>query len=169
MQNKLICLNNRRGDLMTNDRSPRTSQSREKQVRRTPWRPPSTLDAPKPPEGYTHRWIRESVMGHDDRKNLSARLREGFELVRADEYPDFEAPSIQDGKHAGVIGVGGLVLARFPVESRQERTDFFNKKTEEQISAVDNDLMRESNPSMPISKPDRQTRVTFGGNKNSSE
>ena len=87
---------------MTNDRSPRTSQDREKQVRRTPWRPPSTLDAPKPPEGYTHRWIRESVMGHDDRKNLSARLREGFELVRADEYPDFEAPSIQDGKHAGV-------------------------------------------------------------------
>jgi hypothetical protein len=108
-------------------------------------------------------------MGQDDRKNLSARLREGFELVRADEYPDFEAPSIQDGKHAGVIGVGGLVLARFPVESKKERTEYFNKKTEEQISAVDNDLMRESNPSMPISKPDRQTRVTFGGNKNSSE
>ena len=150
---------------MTNDRSPRTSQNREKQVRRSPWRPPSTLDAPEPPEGYTHRWIRESVMGQDDRKNLSARLREGFELVRAEEYPNFEAPTIQDGKHAGVIGVGGLVLARFPIESKNERDLYYRQKTQDQMDAVDNDLMREQHPSMPISKPDRQTRVTFGGKR----
>ena len=68
-----------------NNRSPRTSQTREKTVRAKPWTPPSQLDAPDPPEGFVHRWVRESVMGFDDKKNLSARLREGFELVRADE------------------------------------------------------------------------------------
>ena len=101
-------------------------------------------------------------MGYDDKKNLSARLREGFELVRADEYPDFEAPTVTDGKHAGVIGVGGLVLARFPIESKQERDAYYRGKARDQMVAVDNDLMREQHPSMPISK-DRQSRVTFGG------
>jgi hypothetical protein len=145
------------------DRTQRTSQTREKTSRRKPWRPPSTLDAPNPPEGYVHRWIRESVMGHDDKKNLSARLREGFELVRADEYPEYESPTVQEGKYSGVIGVGGLLLARFPIESKIERDKYFAGKTEDQMIAVDNDLMRESNPSMPISKPERQSRVTFGG------
>ena len=145
------------------DQQPRAAQTRAKQERRKPWRPPSTLDAPPAPEGYVHRWIRESVMGFDDKKNLSARLREGFELVRADEYPDFEAPSIQDGKHAGVIGVGGLILARFPIESKLERDAHYQRMTDNQMEAVDNDLMREQHPSMPISKPDRQSRVTFGG------
>ena len=144
------------------DRTPRTKEPREKTSRRKPWQPPSTLDAPPAPEGYTHRWIRESVMGNDDKKNLSARLREGFELVRADEYPDFESPTIQDGKHAGVIGVGGLLLARFPIESKKERDNYFRGKTQDQMLAVDNDLMREEHASMPILKPDRQSRVTFG-------
>ena len=144
------------------DRTPRTKETREKTSRRKPWQPPSTLDAPPAPEGYTHRWIRESVMGNDDKKNLSARLREGFELVRADEYPDFESPTIQDGKHAGVIGVGGLLLARFPIESKKERDNYFRGKTQDQLLAVDNDLMREEHASMPILKPDRQSRVTFG-------
>ena len=144
------------------DRTPRTAQTREKDSRRKPWQPPSTLDAPPAPEGYTHRWIRESVMGQDDKKNLSARLREGFELVRADEYPDFEAPTLQEGKHAGVIGVGGLLLARFPIESKKERDAYYRGKTADQMLAVDNDLMREEHSSMPILKPDRQSRVTFG-------
>tara|TARA_R100001510_G_scaffold40900_1_gene37259 strand:- start:348 stop:806 length:459 start_codon:yes stop_codon:yes gene_type:complete len=150
-----------------NDRSPRTSQTREKTVRAKPWTPPSQLDAPDPPEGFVHRWVRESVMGFDDKKNLSARLREGFELVRADEYPDFEAPTVQDGKHAGVIGVGGLVLARIPEETVGQRQAYFQGQTKDQMVAVDNDLMREQHPSMPISKPDRQSRVTFGGDRSS--
>ena len=150
-----------------NDRSPRTSQTREKTVRAKPWTPPSQLAAPDPPEGFVHRWVRESVMGFDDKKNLSARLREGFELVRADEYPDFEAPTVQDGKHAGVIGVGGLVLARIPEETVGQRQAYFQGQTKDQMDAVDNDLMREQHPSMPISKPDRQSRVTFGGDRSS--
>ena len=150
-----------------NDRTPRNSQTREKSVRPTPWKPPAQLDAPPPPKGFVHRWVRESVMGFDDKKNLSARLREGFELVRADEYPDFEAPTIQDGKHAGVIGVGGLVLARIPEETVSQRKSYFQGQTRDQMTAVDNDLMREQHPSMPISKPDRQSRVTFGGDRSS--
>tara|TARA_R100000664_G_C2740763_1_gene129291 strand:+ start:117 stop:569 length:453 start_codon:yes stop_codon:yes gene_type:complete len=143
------------------DRTPRTTATREKDSRRKPWQPPSSLDAPPAPEGYIHRWIRTTVMGYDDNKNLSARLREGFELVRADEYPDFQAPTIQDGKHAGVIGVGGLVLARFPLESKEERDKFYQTKTADQMVAVDNDLMREQHSSMPIHN-ERQSRVTFG-------
>ena len=143
------------------ERTPRNTATRETESRRKPWTPPSSLDAPPPPEGYVHRWIRESVMGYDDNKNLSARLREGFELVRADEYPDFAAPTIQDGKHAGVIGVGGLILARFPLESKTERDRFYREKTADQMTAVDNDLMSEQHSSMPIHN-DRQSRVTFG-------
>ena len=144
-------------------RSSRTTETREKTTRRTPWKPPSSLDAPPAPEGDIHRWIRTSTMGVDDTKNLSARLREGFDLVRADEYPDFHSPTIQDGKHAGVIGVGGLVLARFPLERQAERNAYIQSKTDGQQEAIDNDMLREQHPSMPISKPDRQSRVTFGG------
>ena len=146
------------------DRTSRTTMTREKQTRRKPWTPPSTLDAPTAPEGYTHRWIRESIMGFDDKKNLSARLREGYELVRQDEYPDFEAPTVQDGKYAGVIGVGGLLLARIPNETRAERNDYFAQKTDDQNTAVEQKLMREQHTSMPIHQ-DRQSRVTFGGDR----
>ena len=147
----------------TSARASRTSTTREQKSRPQPWKPPSSLDAPPAPEGYTHRWIRSNVMGHDDTKNLSARLREGYELVRADEYPDFNAPTIQDGKHAGIIGVGGLILARFPDETNEQRKAYFAQKTADQQSAIDNDMLREQHPSMPISKPERQSRVTFGG------
>jgi len=93
-------------------------------------------------------------------------MREGYELVRKDEYPDFEAPVIESGKYTGVFGQGGLVLARIPEETIKERNAYFNQKTQDQINAVDSDMMREnSHSTMTISKPDRQTRVTFGGPK----
>lgn len=146
------------------DRKPRAETTRTSTARPVVWKPPSTLDAPPPPEGYVHRWIRMESGGVDDRKNLSARLREGFELVRAEEYPDRDdLPTINDGKHAGVIAVGGLVLARIPVELVQQRNAYYRKQAGDQLSAVDNDLLRENNPVMPIIKPDRQSRVTFGG------
>ena len=144
-------------------RTLRTNETRVKEARREPWKPPSILDAPPPPEGYTHRWIRSEVMGFDDRKNVSARTREGWELVRGEEHPDFDIPTVQDGQHAGVIGVGGLLLARIPLEIVEERNAYYRGMTGQQMQAVDNDLAREQHPSMPISKPDRQSRVTFGG------
>lgn len=144
--------------------APRATESRTNNSRPMVWKPPSTLDAPPPPEGYVHRWIRTEINGYDDRKNLSARLREGFELVRAEEYPDrTDLPSINEGRHAGVIAVGGLMLARIPEELVRQRNAYYSGKAAEQIEAVDNSLFKESNSVMPISKPERQSRVTFGG------
>ena len=94
--------------------------------------------------------------------NMHARLREGWVLVRAEEYPDFDAPTIDEGKHAGVIGVGGLVLARIPEETVDQRTEYYRERTRDQMVAVDQDLMREQHPSMPINN-ERQSRVSFGG------
>jgi len=144
------------------DRNSRSAESRDNQTRRKPWSPPSLLDAPTPPEGYVYRWIRESMVGQQDQANMSKRIREGWEPVMAKAHPDFQAPTIEDGKHAGVIGVGGLILAKMPIETVQERRAYFAQLAGEQMEAVDNNLMRESNPVMPISKPNRQTKVTFG-------
>lgn len=144
------------------DRTPRSAESRDKVSRRKPWQPPSLLDAPPPPQGYVYRWIRESMIGQNDPANMSKRIREGWEPVRAEDHPDFEAPSIEDGKHAGVIGVGGLILAKIPKETVDERRAYYQNVADQQIQAVDNDLMRESNQVMPISNPNRTTKVTFG-------
>ena len=146
------------------DRSNRETATREKQERRKAWRPPSQLDAPPAPIGYKHRWIRERVMDYDDKANIYKRQREGYELVRAEDYPDAEFPVIDEGKNAGVIGQGGLLLARIPDEIVEERNDYFRKKTNTQMEAVDRDLMKESNPAMPISK-DRKSQVAFGGKR----
>ena len=147
-------------------RSPRASNTREKTAARKPWAPPSMLDAPQAPDGYKHRWIRAETRGFNDTKNVSAKLREGWELVRKDEYPDFEAPVVDGGKYEGVFGVGGLVLARIPLEIVAERTAYFNERSADQMEAVDQDMMRENaHSTMTISRPDRQSRVSFGGKK----
>ena len=152
----------------TVDRSSRASKTRTAKPRRKPWAPPSLLDAPDPPEGYVHRWIRSEVRGFDDRKNISARMREGWELVRKEEYPDFEAPTIDDGKYEGVFGVGGLLLARIPTEVVDERSSYFKRQNVDAMQAVDNDLFKENqHHSMSIQNPERQSRVTFGGPKSS--
>ena len=125
------------------------------------------MDAPPAPEGFTHRWIRAEVRGFDDRKNISARLREGWELVRKDEYPDFEAPILEGGRHEGVFGVGGLLLARIPNEIVEERKEYFEQMNSDAMEAVDNDMFKENqHHSMAIQKPERQSRVSFGGPKN---
>ena len=143
----------------------RSADTRVKTQRKRVWQRPSSLDAPPAPDGYIHRWIRAEVQGFQDTKNVINRLREGYELVRADEYPEMQMPTIEDGKHAGVIGVGGLLLARIPEELIKQRDAYYNGLTEDQIKAVDNDLLKDAHPSMPISTPDRQSRVTFGGSQ----
>jgi len=150
----------------TIDRTPRASGTRANRSARKPWSPPSLLDAPPAPEGFTHRWIRSEVRGFDDRKNVSARMREGWELVRKDEYPSFEAPTVEGGRHEGVFGVGGLLLARIPTEIVEERKEYFDQMNSDAMQAVDNDLFKENqHHSMAIQKPERQSRVTFGGPK----
>ena len=143
----------------------RASQTKVKQQKKV-WTPPSSLDAPPAPDGFKHRWIRAESMGFDDTSNMSAKLRSGFELVRAAEYSEIDYPTIQDGKYKGVIGVGGLLLARIPDEIVEARREYFEQQTQDRNDAIENDLMKEQHPSMPINN-DRQTRVTFGGTKKS--
>ena len=153
--------------MQTDDKkTSRASQTREKTSRKKVWTPPSSLDAPPCPDGYHQRWIRAETMGFDDTKNMAGKIRSGYELVRADEYPDSDYPQVEDGKYKGVIGVGGLVLARVPDEIAKQRGDYYAKQHSDKVEALDHDLMKEEHQSMPINI-DRQTRVTFGGSKKS--
>ena len=150
---------------MENDKkTSRASQTRSKTERPKVWTPPSSLDAPKAPHGYRHRWIRVETMGFDDTKNVQGKLRTGWELVRADEYPGSEYPIITEGKYKGMIGVGGLVLARIPEEIAKSRDEYFRNMTRDANEALEHDLKKEQHKSMPISQ-DRQSRVQFGGTK----
>ena len=144
------------------DRAPRSADSRAKEARPKPWRPPSLLAAPPPPPGFVYRWLRESMVGQDDKANMSKRIREGWEPVRSEDHPEFEAPTIDEGRHAGVIGVGGLLLAKMPVETVEQRRAYYNQMATQQMEAVDSNLMRESDNRMPLSNPERRTQVTFG-------
>ena len=142
----------------------RASQTREKTTQKKVWTPPSSLDAPPAPDGYHHRWIRAESMGFDDTKNMAGRIRSGYELVRGDTYPGSEYPVVTEGKYKGVIGVGGLLLARIPEEIVKARDEYFRKITQDKDDAIESDLMKEQHPGMPINA-ERQTRVTFGGTK----
>lgn len=142
----------------------REATLRSQNERRKPWEPPSALDAPKPPEGFAHRWIRSEARGQDDKLNVHAKMREGWELVRAEEYPDFAAPTIEDGQHAGIIGSGGLMLARIPIETIRERTEYYGSRTRNQMEAVNQNLRRNENSVMPI-HTDNKSTLEFGGRK----
>lgn len=154
---------------VTIDRAPRSSATREKETRRRPWAPPSRLDAPPAPEGYYHRWIRAEINGFEDKQHVFGRLREGYELVRSEDLPEEYRdmlPTIEDGRHAGVVSVGGLLLARIPKETVAERTAYHQRKAMDQMNAVDNEMMRENaHSSMRIQAPERSSRTTFGGSR----
>ena len=145
----------------------RANQTRSKTERPKVWVPPSSLDAPPAPAGFRYRWIRAESMGFDDTKNIQGRLRSGYELVRAEEIENAsDYPVIESGKYKGMIGVGGLLLAKVTEEIAQARTNYVKKRADGLDEAVTNDLMREQHKSMPINV-DRQSRVTFGGTKKS--
>lgn len=149
-------------EITTTDRAPRSADTRDSEARLKPWQPPSLLDAPIPPSGYVYRWLRESMVGQDDKANMSKRIREGWEPVRAEEHPEFEAPTVEDGRHIGVIGVGGLILAKMPIETVNQRRAYYKQMAADQMQAVDSNLMRESDSRMPISQPNRNSQITFG-------
>jgi len=162
---------------MTNNKPTRASQSKSDSTKVAsqastikpkaavkPWTPPSYLDTPNAPNGYRHRWVRVEILGYVDTKNIQGRIRSGYELVRADEYPEEDFPVVADGKYAGVIGHGGLVLTRVPNEIAQQRAKYYADLAKENVEAVDNDLMKEQDRRMPINI-DKQSRTTFGGKK----
>jgi UPF0288 family protein (methanogenesis marker protein 3) len=141
---------------MTNEnkKPTRANQTRSNTERPKVWVPPSSLDAPPAPDGFRYRWIRAESIGFQDTKNITGRLREGYELVRV----------VDDGKYKGVVGVGGLLLAKVPEEIAKQRQEYMRQRAEGMDEAVQNDLMKEQDNRMPINV-DRQSRVTFGGTK----
>ena len=141
----------------------RAAGTRSKTERPKEYKPPSSLDAPAAPDGFRHRWIRAESMGFNDTKNIHGRLRSGYELVRADEYKDEDYPVVIDGKYAGVIGVGGLLLARIPEELAQSRVDYQRRQTEGQDESVEADLLKDQDKRMPM-KFERSSK-NFGGTK----
>ena len=143
----------------------RANDTRSKSERPKVWVPPSSLDAPPAPDGFRYRWIRAESVGFQDTKNITGRLREGYELVRAEEIETAsDYPVVEDGKYKGVVGVGGLLLAKVPEEIAKQRQDYMTNRHADQSEAVDTDLMKEQDQRMPINV-DRQSRVTFGGTK----
>ena len=143
-------------------KDPRASETREATKRPVEWTPPSSLDAPPAPDGFHHRWIRSESLGFDDNKNITGKLRSGYALVRAEEYKDSNYPIVEDGKYKGVIGVGGLLLARIPIEIAKARQKYYSDKAKDNDDAVKSDLLRDQHPSMPITV-DRRSSKSFGG------
>ena len=144
----------------------RASQTRSKAEAKKIWTPPNSLDAPPAPKGFRHQWIRAETMGYQDTKNVAASLREGYELVRADEYPDQDYPQMSEGKYAGVIGVGGLLLARIPEEIALQIDEYYKQRTRDKEEAINNDLMKERQAGMKF-RNESSSSVTFGGTKKS--
>ena len=146
------------------NRTPRSSGSREAKAARKPWKPHQALETPDAPPGMQYRWLRTHIRGEADKTNVHMRLREGYEPVHPSEISGFDLPVIDEGTHTGTVGVGGLMLAKIPEETVQERNAYFARQTDQQMHAVDNDLMKDEHPAMPISN-ERKTQVSFGRGK----
>ena len=143
------------------DRTPRELDSRVKTERQKNWMPPQLLPDPNPEEGYSFRWIRVSTLGNDDPMNISSKLREGWEPVKASEHPEIQLMGSGKSRYPDSIEIGGLILCKMPKEFTSQRDAFYRQQAEGQMQSVDNNFMRESDPRMPMFR-DRQTKVTFG-------
>jgi|TARA_R110000822_G_scaffold90662_1_gene209473 hypothetical protein len=146
---------------MAENRINREQTTRETATRKRSWQRPETLPTPKEEPGYGYRWIRVATQGHVDATNVSSKLREGWEPVKATDHPEITLVTIENDKFADNVVIGGLMLCKAPSELIGERNDYFNQQNESQIRSVDNNLMRENDPRMPLFS-DRKTKVTFG-------
>lgn len=142
-------------------RTPRDLQTRESDSRKKLWQPADLLPAPTPQEGYTFRWIRKAIMGDSDPTNTSRSFREGWEPCRLEDHPEL-ALSVDAGvENSGLIEIGGLLLCKIPTEMAEQRSAYYRSHSEAQVQSVDANLMRESDPRMPLFK-DSKSSVSFG-------
>jgi hypothetical protein len=146
---------------MAENRLTRELESREKTVRKQAWRRPELLPSPDPEPGYVYRWIRLSTQGQADPTNVSSKLREGWEPVLAKSHPEIFLSGIENERFKDNIVIGGLILCRAPEEMVEERNAYYQAQAQGQMTAVDNNLMRENDPRMPMFN-DRKSTVTFG-------
>ena len=148
---------------MSDNRKPREAESRELAQRPDAWKPPEVLPEPNPRPGWAHRWVRISMQGNSDPGNIASKLREGYEPVRAEEYPEMMMHATEEGRFNGGIEVGGLLLCRIPEEFIGQRNAYYDKQARAQMESVDNTFMRNNDPRMPLFK-DRRSEVTIGRN-----
>ena len=146
---------------MAENRINRENVTREKTARKKSWMKPQVLPAPHEEHGYAFRWIRVSTQGNVDATNLSSKLREGWEPVKAEDHPEITMVTTENDKFADNVVIGGLMLCKAPIELAEERTGYYDAQTNNQMQAVDNNFMRENDPRMPLFN-DRKTKVTFG-------
>ena len=125
------------------------------------WTPPELLPEPDKEAGYAYRWIRVSMLNQADPRNLSTKIREGWEPVRIEEQPKFKLLVDPNSRFKDNIEIGGLLLCKSPEEFVEQRAEYYNSQTHAQTEAVDNNLMRQSDPRMPIFK-ERKSSHSFG-------
>jgi hypothetical protein len=146
---------------MAENRTNRELETREKTARKRTWVRPETLPTPYPEDGYTFHWVRISTRGEADPMNVSAKLREGWEPVKASDHPEIYVTGSDNERFKDNVVIGGLMLCKTPVEVVADRNDYFRQQAESQMRSVDNNFMRESDPRMPLFS-DRKTKVSFG-------
>ena len=145
----------------TQTRAKRETESREAHARPKHWMPPQLLPDPNPEPGYAFRWIRVSTLNKEDPTNVSAKLREGWEPVKASDHPEIRLFGSTNGQFPDSVQVGGLLLCKTPVEFTEQRDAYYRQQAEAQMNSVDNTFMRENDPRMPMFK-ERKSTVTFG-------
>jgi hypothetical protein len=146
---------------MAENRKPREIETRQQSVRPEAWKPPELLPEPDKQAGFAYRWIRVSTLNNADPRNLSAKLREGWEPVRAEEQPKFQLLIDPNSRFKDNIEIGGLLLCKTPDEFVRQRNEYYKIQGDQQMEAVDNTLMRQSDPRMPLFN-ERKMTSSFG-------
>jgi hypothetical protein len=146
---------------MAENRTNREMETRERTVRKRAWSRPEVLPSPNPEPGYAFRWVRVSTRGQADPMNVSLKLREGWEPVKASDHPEVQLMTVENDRFKDNIVIGGLMLCKTPSELVQDRNDHYQEQSDAQIQSVDNNFMRENDPRMPLFS-ERKTKVTFG-------
>ena len=144
---------------MSEQRTQREFKTREKTTRKKTWAPPTQLPDPRPQRGYSFRWVRVSLLGQDDARNVSIRFREGWVPVKAEDHSELVADYglASNVNKSGNIESGGLVLCKIPTEVVESRTDYYQDKNKQQLESVNNNFMRENNARMPLFSDKRST------------
>ena len=146
---------------MAENRIAREQETREQDVRKRSWELPNVLPTPRPEPGYEFHWVRISIRGEADPRNISLKLQEGWEPVKASDHPEIFVAGVENAYFKDNIVIGGLMLCKTPTDFVEDRNKFFNTQAADQMRTVDNNLMRENDPHMPLFN-ERKTKVTFG-------
>lgn len=144
------------------DKTPRSAETREATARKRIWVRPSALPSPDPVDGVKFRWVRASLLGNSDNPNVSTRFREGYTPVRAEDHPEMQVIPDLDSRFKGNIEVGGLVLCKISSDIAESREEIQVQNAHRAMDAVDNNFLRNSDPRMPVLKPERSSRLSFG-------